>query len=70
MVMGVQQLVKDVDSNPGTVSRLTELLEAAGFEDATDIAMMTDKMVEKSSGGRRRHWVACSAGRLKPPSPF
>ena len=70
MVMGVLALIADVEPDPKTVDRLSELLLQAGFEDATDIAMLTEKMVTKILGGRRRHWGKCSAGRLKPPSPF
>ena len=45
MVMGVRGLVQQVEPNPLVVSRLTDILEAAGFEDATDVAMIDAKMV-------------------------
>ena len=50
MVIGVRDLVQQVESNPAVVSRLTDILEAAGFEDATDVAMLNDKMVVKILG--------------------
>ena len=43
--MGVRSLVEEVDSDPIVISRLTNVLEAAGFEDASDVAMIDDKMV-------------------------
>ena len=45
MVMGVRGLVRQVEPNPLVVSRLTDILEAAGFGDATDVAMIDAKMV-------------------------
>ena len=42
--------MQEVESNPVLVSRLAEILEAAGFEDATDVAAIGDSMVAKLLG--------------------
>ena len=46
MSFSVRELFSQVEPDPSVVDRLTNILCEAGFEDATDIAMTSDGMVE------------------------
>ena len=50
MVMGVLAMIAEVEADPIKVGRIAEILADAGFEDATDVAMLNDRMVEKILG--------------------
>ena len=65
MVMGVRGLLEQVEPSHVLVSRLEEILVAAGFEDATDVAMVNGRMAEKILGEE-----AEALGGGAPPSGY